>query len=150
MCQDLSSGLDTGFTCDVWLALISRLFGVMHVILTVARPSTQAHNELRLQSSLTDESLAHLAPLQRLEELSLKGCAGLQGPGLRHLVGLPNLRRLDLQACIRLTNKGARSRRPSSATARSGAYRWMRALPSIWEGRLAEGQRAAADAGSCA
>ena len=68
---------------------------------------SQAHNELRLQSSLTDESLAHLAPLQRLEELSLKSCAGLQGPGLRHLVGLPNLRRLDLQACIRLTNKGA-------------------------------------------
>ena len=69
--------------------------------------SAQAHNELRLQSSLTDESLAHLAPLHRLEELSLKSCAGLQGPGLRHLVGLPNLRRLDLQACIRLTNKGA-------------------------------------------
>lgn len=67
----------------------------------------QAQNELRLLSSLTDESLAHLAPLQRLEELSLKGCAGLVGPGLRHLAALPALQRLSLQACIRLTNKGA-------------------------------------------
>lgn len=66
----------------------------------------KAHNELRLQSSLTDESLAYLAPLKRLEELSLKGCAGLVGPGLRHLCALPNLQRLDLQACTRLTNKG--------------------------------------------
>jgi len=89
------------------------LFGVCWSMSTDHRAlSTQAHNELRLQSSLTDESLAHLTPLQRLEELSLKSCAGLQGPGLRHLVGLPNLRRLDLQACIRLTNKGARSLRP--------------------------------------
>ena len=48
-------------------------------------------------------------PLQRLEELSLKGCAALAGPGLRHLAGLPNLQRLDLQACTRLTNKGARA-----------------------------------------
>ena len=78
-----------------------------HANLTSVPQCSQAHNELRLQSSLTDESLAHLAPLQRLEELSLKSCAGLQGPGLRRLVGLPNLRRLDLQACIRLTNKGA-------------------------------------------
>ena len=83
--------------------------------------SAQAHNELRLQSSLTDESLAHLAPLHRLEELSLKSCAGLQGPGLRHLVGLPNLRRLDLQACIRLTNKGTIRRPPSGYLVALGA-----------------------------
>ena len=67
----------------------------------------QAANELQLQSSLTDESLAHLAPLQRLEELSLKGCAGIVGGGLCHLAALPRLQRLDLQACVTLTNKGA-------------------------------------------
>ncbi len=84
--------------------------------------TAQAHNELRLQSSLTDESLAHLAPLQRLEELSLKSCAGLQGPGLRYLVALPNLHRLDLQACIRLTNKGARP--ASTLSDRSSVAQW--------------------------
>ena len=91
----------------------------------------QAHNELRLQSSLTDESLAHLAPLQRLEELSLKSCAGLQGPGLRYLVALPNLRRLDLQACIRLTNKGApRAYRPEPSISH---MRTMRVSVSVSE-----------------
>lgn len=63
-------------------------------------------NELRLQSSLTDGSLAFLAPLKHLRTLSLKNCVMVEGSGLRHITSLSVLRTLDLTGCARLTNKG--------------------------------------------
>ncbi len=63
-------------------------------------------NELRLQSSLTDDSLAFLAPLKHLRALSLRNCVMVEGGGLRHIARLSHLRSLDLTGCVRLTNKG--------------------------------------------
>jgi Leucine Rich repeat len=68
----------------------------------------QQQNELRLQSSLTDASLAWLAPLKHLRTLSLRSCVMVEGGGLRHITALSMLRSLDLTGCVRLTNKGAR------------------------------------------
>ena len=67
----------------------------------------QQQNELRLQSSLTDASLAWLAPLKHLRTLGLRSCVMVEGGGLRHITGLSMLRSLDLTGCVRLTNKGA-------------------------------------------
>jgi hypothetical protein len=63
-------------------------------------------NELRLQSSLTDASLAWLAPLKHLRTLGLRSCVMVEGGGLRHITALSLLRSLDLTGCVRLTNKG--------------------------------------------
>lgn len=67
----------------------------------------QQQNELRLQSSLTDASLAWLAPLKHLRTLGLRSCVMVEGGGLRHITALSMLRSLDLTGCVRLTNKGA-------------------------------------------
>ena len=63
--------------------------------------------ELQMQSSVTDASLAYLAPLSALRMLSLKGCTNISGPGLSAITGLAHLRALDCTGCTRLTNKGA-------------------------------------------
>lgn len=67
-----------------------------------------------MQSSLTDGSLAYLAPLRPLRSLSLKGCANIAGWGLSAITGLRHLRSLDCTGCIRLTNKGAHARLPET------------------------------------
>lgn len=61
---------------------------------------------LRLGSALADASLGHLAGLRRLEELTLRGCTRLEGPGLALLMHLPMLRTLDLAGCTGLTDIG--------------------------------------------
>ncbi len=66
-----------------------------------------------MQSSVTDASLAYLAPLSALRTLSLKGCTNIAGPGLSAITGLAHLRSLDCTGCTRLTNKGGICPRPA-------------------------------------
>lgn len=49
-------------------------------------------------TKVTDDGLARLRGLGALEELSLRSCTGIQGPGLVALADLGNLKRLDLSA----------------------------------------------------
>lgn len=78
----------------------------------------QQQNELRLQSSLTDASLAWLAPLKHLRSLSLRSCVMVEGAGLRHITSLTMLRSLDLTGCVRLTNKGEKDVKLSHTVSR--------------------------------
>lgn len=61
---------------------------------------------MSFKSMLSDDTLALLAGLHHLTELSLAGCTMLAGPGLRHLAALPSLQQIDLTGCAGLTDAG--------------------------------------------
>ena len=62
--------------------------------------------ELSLRSGLQDAALAQLVGLDRLQELILRGCTHLEGPGLAYLAGLVSLEHVDLTGCSKLTDLG--------------------------------------------